>query len=165
MCIFKWFFEDSEKRAFLPKRVLPPMGYPVSGKGYHLWDDENFVDLGLPSKTLWGICDDSEMISLTDAIRVGYGPFLPTKEQVQELISECLWIFDEEKNGFTVSGKNGNNIFLPLMDGVFGFYHTSSMIDDKHHWAFSIDEIHKGELFPSLINSGAFVRLVYKINS
>ena len=101
------------------------------------------------------------MIPLTDAIRI-YGHFLPTKEQVQELISECLWIFDDEKNGFTVSGKNGNNIFLPLRDEVFGFYHTNSMIDDKHYLAFSIDEIHKGELFPSLINSEAFVRLVKK---
>ena len=155
MRIFKWIFskvfEDIKKRARIP------MGYPGSGKGYHLWDEENFVDLGLPSKRLWGIYNDSEMISLTDAKRVGYGPFLPTKEQVQELISECLWILDEEKNGFTVSGKNGNNIFLPL-----GFYHTCSMIDDKHYWAFSIDKIHKGELFPSLINSGAIVRLVKK---
>lgn len=136
------------------------MGYPGSGKGYHLWDEENFIDLGLPSKTLWGTYNHPEIISLTDAIRMGYGHFLPTKEQVQELISECLWIFDEEKNGFTVSGKNGNNIFLPSRDEIFGFYHTSSMIDDKHYWAFSIDKIHKGELFPSLINSEAFVRLV-----
>lgn len=156
--IFKWVFKDREERA----RLL--MGYPGSGKGYHLWDEENFVDLGLPSKTLWGICDDKEMILLPDAIRI-YGDFLPTKEQVQELISECLWIFDEEKNGFTVSGKNGNNIFFPLRDEVFGFYLTSSMIDDKHYCAFSIDKIHKGELFPSLINSGAFVRLVNKTNS
>ena len=151
MCILK----NMKKRA----RII--MGYPGSGKGYHLWDEENFVDLGLPSKTLWGICNAPEIILLTDAIR-NYSPFLPTKEQVQELISECLWIFDEEKNGFTVSGKNGNNIFLPLRDKVFGFYHTCSMIDDKHYWAFSIDEIHKGELFPSLINSEAFVRLVKK---
>ena len=139
------------------------MGYPGSGKGYHPWDEENFADLGLPSKTLWGICNVPKIIPLTDAIR-NYSPFLPTKEQVQELISECLWIFDEEKNGFTVSGKNGNNIFLPLRDKNFGFYHTCSMIDDKHYWAFSIDEIHKGELFPSLMNSEAFVRLVNKIN-
>lgn len=153
MCILK----NMKKRA----RII--MGYPGSGKGYHPWDEENFVDLGLPSKTLWGICNVPEIIPLTDAIR-NYSPFLPTKEQVQELISECLWIFDEEKNGFTVSGKNGNNIFLPLRDKNFGFYHTCSMIDDKHYWAFSIDEIHKGELFPSLINSEAFVRLVNKIN-
>lgn len=146
----------------IAKRTPIIMGYPGSGKGYHLWDEQNFVDLGLPSKTLWGIYNDPEMISLTDAIRIGYGHFLPTKEQVQELISECLWIFDEEKNGLTVSGKNGNNIFLPLKDDIFGFYHTCSMIDDKHYWAFSIDETYKGELFPSLINSVAFVRLVKK---
>ena len=147
----------------ITKRTPIIMGYPGSGKGYHLWDEENFVDLGLPSKTLWGVCNAPEIIPLTDAIRI-YGHFLPTKEQVQELISECLWIFDEEKNGFTVSGKNGNNIFLPLKDDIFGFYHTCSMIDDKHYWAFSIDETYKGELFPSLINSVAFVRLVNKTN-
>ena len=88
------------------------MGYPGSGKGYHLWDEENFVDLELPSKTLWGVCNaPEEMIPLTDAIRI-YGHFLPTKEQIQELISECLWNFDEKKNGFTVRGKNGNNILI-----------------------------------------------------
>lgn len=149
----------------IAKRASIIMGQPGSGKGYHLWDEQNFVDLGLPSKTLWGINNDPEIIPLKDAIRIGYGHFLPTKEQVQELISECLWIFDEEKNGFTVSGKNGNNIFFPLNDKVFGIYHTSSMIDDKHYWAFSIDKIHKGELFSSLINSEAFVRLVKKTNS
>ena len=148
----------------IAKRAHFIMGFPGSGKGYHLWDEENFVDLGLPSKTLWGICNAPEMILLTDARKI-YGHFLPTKEQVQELISECLWIFDEEKNGFTVCGKNGNNIFLPLKDKVFGFYHTRSVIDDKHYIALSIDETYKGELFTSLMDSVAFVRLVKKINS
>lgn len=150
MCIFK----------NIAKRGELVLGYPGSGKGYHVWDKENFIDLGLPSKTLWGIYNDPKSdLSLSDALKI-YGDLLPTKEQVQELINECTWTFDRDKNGFSVNGKNGNSIFLPLKDKVFGFYHTRSVIDDKHYITLSIDEIHKGELFPSLINSGAFVRLV-----
>ena len=144
----------------ITKRPQIVMGYPGSGKGYHLWDEENFIDLGLPSKTLWGIFNAPENeISLSDAVEM-FGNFLPTKEQVQELINECTWTFDRDKNGFYVNGKNGNSLFLPLRDKVFGFYHTRSVIDDRHYMALSIDEIHKGKLFSSLMDSTAFVRLV-----
>lgn len=144
----------------IAKRGEIVFGYPGSGKGYHVWDEENFIDLGLPSKTLWGIFNASKSdLSLSDAVKI-YGDLLPTKEQVQELINECTWTFDRDKNGFSVNGKNGNSIFLPLKDKVFGFYHTRSVLDDKHYIALSIDEIHKGELFSSLMDSAAFIRLV-----
>jgi len=44
---------------------------------------------------------------------------MPTKEQMDELIRQCTWtytnsIIDGGQAGYTVTGKNGNSIFLPL---------------------------------------------------
>ena len=44
---------------------------------------------------------------------------MPTKAQMDELISQCTWtytnsIIDGGFSGYTVKGKNGNSIFLPL---------------------------------------------------
>ena len=37
---------------------------------------------------------------------------MPTDEELQELVDNCEWAWDSEKNGFTVTGNN-NSIFLP----------------------------------------------------
>lgn len=37
---------------------------------------------------------------------------MPTDEELQELVDNCEWAWDAEKNGFTVTGNN-NSIFLP----------------------------------------------------
>lgn len=44
---------------------------------------------------------------------------MPTKEQMDELIRQCTWTYtntmiDGGFGGYTVTGKNGNSIFLPL---------------------------------------------------
>ena len=44
---------------------------------------------------------------------------MPTKEQMEELISQCTWTYTNSTNsngfsGYTVRGRNGNSIFLPL---------------------------------------------------
>src|SRR5574344_835908 len=38
---------------------------------------------------------------------------MPTKKQMQELIDNGTWTWDATKKGYTVTGKNGNSIFLP----------------------------------------------------
>lgn len=38
---------------------------------------------------------------------------MPTDEEFQELIDQCTWTWDSEKNGFNVVAANGNSIFLP----------------------------------------------------
>lgn len=121
-----------------------------------------YIDLALPSKTLWAKQNENQLFLFEDAT-ARFGESLPTKEQVQELIDECKWTFDEKKNGFTVVGKNGNAIFLPLRDCNFGFYHSRSIVDEKHYYGWSVDQIHKGELFVALMyRSMFFVRLVLK---
>lgn len=56
-----------------------------------------------------------------DAATVKWGGTwkMPTKEQMEELISQCTWTYTNSTisngfSGYTVRGKNGNSIFLPL---------------------------------------------------
>ncbi len=81
-----------------------------------------YVDLGLPSGTLWK--DNNEvcgLITYDQAVNF-YGNSLPTKEQFEELINNCLWIWNGY--GYTVQGRNGNNISLPAE----GFKHLRENI-------------------------------------
>ena len=101
----------------------------------------DYVDLGLPSGTLWKATNEVKKDSAYDfytytEAKAAFGDKLPTKEQCEELIdnSKCTWI----DSGYTVTGPNGNTIFLPSTgsrncDGkvivmkVQGFYWTSTM--------------------------------------
>ena len=52
-----------------------------------------------------------------DAARANWGGSwrLPTKAEFQELIDKCTWTWTSQggHNGYNVTGKNGNSIFLP----------------------------------------------------
>ncbi|MBR3846448.1 MAG: DUF1566 domain-containing protein [Alistipes sp.] len=52
-----------------------------------------------------------------DAARANWGGSwrLPTKAEFQELIDKCTWTWTSQggHNGYKVTGKNGNSIFLP----------------------------------------------------
>lgn len=39
---------------------------------------------------------------------------MPTIDEWEELRTHCDWSWNESKSGYTVTGKNGNSIFLPL---------------------------------------------------
>lgn len=49
---------------------------------------------------------------------------MPTKKEFEELIKNCKWEFADELGDATITGPNGNHIFLPK--GPFCFYRTSS---------------------------------------
>lgn len=70
-----------------------------------------YVNLGLPSGTLWKAeNEDCGLITYEQAYNF-YGNSMPTKEQLQELKDNCLWTW--QGNGYKVKGKNGESIFLP----------------------------------------------------
>lgn len=64
---------------------------------------------------------------------------MPTVEEMKELVNQCSWTWSSRsgQNGFLVSGKNGNSIFLPaagsclssdkINPGKEGVYWTSSL--------------------------------------
>ena len=77
---------------------------------------QQYVDLGLPSGTLWKDANEAEML-------------------FDELVEKCTWTWN--RNGYKVTGSNGNSIFLPasgLRDckgdwqvGSHGNYWTSTI--------------------------------------
>jgi hypothetical protein len=77
--------------------------------------DPVYVDLGLPSGTLWKSENESTQVgrdkgiyTFDEAVET-FGDQLPTIAQWRELVSECEW---KHEIGYTVVGPNGNSITL-----------------------------------------------------
>ena len=171
----------------------------ILGGGAPAPDEHEYVDLGLPSGTLWATCNigasspedygyyfawgetepkefcdafnykwfnviDSTHFELTkyctdsnygtvdgkteldpedDAAYVNWGSSwcMPTKEQINELISTCRaeWTTQNGVNGRLFTGPNGNTIFFPAagynweevtLAGEFGYYWTKTLYTD-----------------------------------
>lgn len=76
--------------------------------------EKGYVDLGLPSGTLWK--DQNEDASFNfyyDKAISKYRGKLPSKGQFEELKDYCIWTWIG--NGYMVKGPNGNYIILPAM--------------------------------------------------
>ena len=73
---------------------------------------EGFVDLGLPSGTLWAEENAEGFFTFDDAV-AEFGDSLPSARHMAELYECCVWSWDGERKGYEVTGPNGNAIFLP----------------------------------------------------
>lgn len=114
----------------------------------------NYIDLGLPSGTLWADTNEDGYYTFEEAVKK-YGDRLPTKEQLEELEYKCQWewIGSECK----VTGPNGNSMILPASgyrysDGNVGGvgsvgYWSSTPYDSDDAWFLYFD------------SSGAYVYL------
>ena len=69
-----------------------------------------YVDLGLPSGTLWKYVDENGEYTYNDA-ESKYGKKVPSKQQFEELLNKCKWTWTGD--GYKVIGPNGNSIFFP----------------------------------------------------
>lgn len=98
-----------------------------------------YVDLGLPSGTLWNDVNEGKNFrcSYIDAI-TKFENNLPTKEQFEELVYLCKWVWTGK--GYKIEGLNGNSIYISaagfrdcdgyvLNSGMYGFYWSSSLYD------------------------------------
>ena len=68
-----------------------------------------YVDLGLPSGTMWAESNEEGYFDYEDAV-AKYGDSLPTRNQLKELREECVW--EGLPDGFKVIGPNGKSIVL-----------------------------------------------------
>ncbi|MBO4644962.1 MAG: hypothetical protein J5642_00415 [Bacteroidales bacterium] len=71
---------------------------------------QDYVDLGLPSGTLWKDRNEPYFYTYAEAVSA-FGSRLPTRLQLEELVVKCDWEYMED--GYRVIGPNGNSIFLP----------------------------------------------------
>lgn len=105
-----------------------------------------YVDLGLPSGTLWKSSVEEGLFTHEQAVSQ-FGEQLPTKEQWTELKDSCQWKWNAK--GYTVIGKNGDSIVLPAAGyrtcegefksvDVYGGYWSSSLYGSSTSRAWNL---------------------------
>ena len=129
---------------------------------------QGWVDLGLPSGTLWKDQNEAGGFYSYDQAMAKFGSSLPTKEQLEELESACRWTW--KGSGYKVEGPSGESIYLPAAGcrgcdysvsnvGSFGYYWSSTPSGSEDAWRLMFRS--RGVLMgcPSRCN-GQSVRLV-----
>ena len=97
------------------------------------------IDLGLPSGTIWAECNlgaDSitklgDTFTGEEALKLNYPHWrLPTVAEIEELIDNCKWEWDESDKGFLATSKRkgyeDRTIFLPANANSFEAKYWSS---------------------------------------
>lgn len=100
--------------------------------------------------TRYTMTGKTELDSSDDAAYVEWGNRwrMPTKEQEEELLNNCFWIWcdgssvkynDTELKGYMVTGGNGNTLFLPAsgMSGLGGFVANHGQWG--YYWSRTLD--------------------------
>ena len=104
---------------------------------------QGYVDLGLPSKTLWKDKNEGGNYHTYEEAVGRFGNKLPTKQQLEELKNRCTWTWTG--NGYKVTGPNGNSITLPAAGfrfslglvqnvGMCGYYWSSTTQHPRSAW-------------------------------
>ena len=107
-----------------------------------LHQGNEYVDLGLPSGTLWKAENENcGLITHEKAVAL-YNNNLPTKEQFQELTTICTWTW--MGNGYLVKGPNNNSIFLQADKGLKKTAFWSSTLIDIE--SYSIPGLSKKDM-------------------
>jgi hypothetical protein len=121
----------------------------------------DYVDLGLPSGTLWKRQNEYGFYTYEQALN-RFGNKLPERHHFLELINECTWIWMDDY-GYKVVGPNGNSITLPAAGfrncdgdvhhvGAGGNYWSSTPFDSDSAWSFIFN------------SSGVYMNLDYHCN-
>lgn len=117
---------------------------PASSKKIYNKKDFKFIDLGLPSGTLWAKSTAPGFYTFDEA-KEQFPGILPETNQFQELYDKCDWQWlekDEAPNGvagYRVTGPNGNSIFLEANGYHFskaGVYDAGSI---GNYWSATAD--------------------------
>ena len=77
--------------------------------------EKKWVDLGLPSGTLWRDVNEEGYYSWNEMMNAFNKENLPKLTDFAELYDYCNWKWDDKKKGMVVTGPNGNNIFIPAL--------------------------------------------------
>lgn len=93
----------------------------------------NYIDLGLPSGTLWADADANRnyYCSLDSN---SWKKDLPSPIDFEELGKHCDWKYNEENKCWIVTGQNGNQISLDLRKGVLGHVNQAFYATNNRHY-------------------------------
>ena len=127
-----------------------------------------YVDLGLPSGTLWKDQNEAGGFYSYDQAAAKFGSSLPTKEQLEELKNSCRWTWNG--NGYKVEGPSGESIVLPAAGcrycdgsvhdvGSDGNYWSSTPNDSEYAWMLYFGS-RKVDVYGNRRCDGRSVRLV-----
>lgn len=135
--------KEGDTKMFKTKDPLPQEGV-INGHDY--------VDLGLPSGTLWATCnvgatkpeDYGNFSSAGTSVTWGGNWCTPTRSDLQELIGTCSseWTTMNNVKGRKFTGPNGKSIFLPASGntdgyaGSLGNYWSSSTTSDESSYYY-----------------------------
>lgn len=139
-------------------------------------DYTDYVDLGLPSGTLWATANtpnpDGDSLgywTYDELMKSQYKDCVPTSKQMDELWANCQYGWDDERKGVLfVSNKNGRSIFFPVSTvpdphsnvGLSGVYWTATIAGAGLAYCLYF---YKGYLRPDsteIFTHRSFVRLV-----
>ena len=116
-----------------------PEGYG----NYYAWGEPfTKIDYNSGNCSTYGVSmNDISGNASYDAARVNWGSTwrMPTKTEMEELVNNCSWIYTTQNgvDGYTVTGPNGNSIFLP--DPSFdSYYWTSTPHETSDYYAYRL---------------------------
>lgn len=73
---------------------------------------------------------------------------MPTYQEFQELVDNCIWTLNASKGGYTVKGKNGNSIIMPFTGCVIDY--SLSFTDSRgYYWSSTLNRYNVG--YPSYL--------------
>ncbi len=121
----------------------------------------DYVDLGLPSGILWATCnvgaghpwEYGEYLNTEEdpaTIKMGSAWRLPTQDEFREIIRNCELVWTDNYNGTGVKGlvvsstKNSNSIFLPVEDGLVGYYWSSTKYEFRSGYYYFLQFSYDG---------------------
>ena len=110
---------------------------PIAG-GTPVQESE-YVDLGLPSGTLWKSKNEKGTYYTYEEAISQFGDKLPTRDQFAELQAFCTWTWNGK--GYVVKGDNGNSIFLPAAGGYRNRDgRVRNVGKDGYYWSYTPDD-------------------------
>ena len=124
-------------------------------------DNGQYVDLGLPSGTLWCAKNeggDHARYTYDEAIS-NFGSKLPTKEQLRELNYQCTWTWTG--SGYKVVGPNGNSIYLPAAGYRDCYGHVFDVGSGGSFWSstpYGLDKAYLLDFYSYIVDVGAYYR-------
>ena len=89
-----------------------------------------WVDLGLPSGTLWAKCDVDRKMTFTDAGRY-FGSRMPSWRDANELRDCCNREWDDSAHALVFTGPNGKSIMFPCKENNKSYWLNAYEQDDR----------------------------------